>query len=322
MSESLGNAMFVNSETVGDYLTVSVPQDDTKKAVSPEEFQIHYLEAGIGEPLILIHSLGQSLYTWRNVFGELSENYRVIAIDLPGHGYSSRPDTLNYTADEMADILNQFMEKKGIQSAHMIGFSIGAMYLLRFLSIYPEKVANCIVISPGGVTEQMPKLIHKIASPMVSVFARNLYSSGDVRNLLQECVADSSLITSNVVSQYYEPISDGLSREALMYALRNLNMDQIAEGLIPVDHEILVLWGKEDRWHLPSDSIYFQGILQSGRYYLIRNAGHLLQEEAYSKLLEIIQSYIPVAGEKVSTSSETVSGFYQMEEDPLEEPVD
>ena len=44
--------------------------------------------------------------------------------------------------------------------------------------------------------------------------------------------------------------------------------------------------------------------------------------EAYSKLLEIIQSYIPVAGEKISTSSETVSGFYQMEEDPLEEPVD
>ena len=117
MSDSLGNVMFINSESVGDYLTVSVPQDG-KTSAAPEEFQIHYLEAGIGEPLILIHSLGQSLYTWRNVFGELSENYRVIALDLPGHGYSSRPDTLNYTADDMADILNQFMEKKGIVYGH------------------------------------------------------------------------------------------------------------------------------------------------------------------------------------------------------------
>ena len=313
--------MFVNSESVGDYLTVSVPQDG-KTSASPEEFQIHYLEAGIGEPLILIHSLGQSLYTWRNVFGELSENYRVIAIDLPGHGYSSRPDTLNYTADDMADVLNQFMEKKGIQSAHMIGFSIGAMYLLRFLSLYPEKVANCIVISPGGLTDQMPKLIHKIASPVVSVFARNLYSAGDVKNLLLECVQDPSLIDQNVISQYYDPISDGLSREALMYALRNLNMDQIAEGLIPVEHEVLVLWGKEDRWHLPSESVYFQGILQSGRYYLIRNAGHLLQEEAYSKLLEIIASYIPSVPEHPESFSGTVSGFYQQEETPAEDPVD
>lgn len=286
--------MFINSDQVGDVVTVTIPSAEDEE--DREQAEIHYLEAGVGEPLLLIHSLGQSLYTWRSVFADLSDRYRVIALDLPGHGYSSRPDTFTYSMDDMADILKQFLDQKGIESAHMIGFSMGAMYLLRFLSLYPARVANCIVISPGGLTERMPKIIHQINHPLLQVFARNLYTASDVEKMLKECVADPALIDDAVVRQYYEPVSDGLTREALMYAVRNFDMDVVADGLIPIEHEVLVLWGKEDRWHPPAGSVYFQGVLQNGRYYLIRNAGHLLQEEAPQKLLEIVQSYIPPAG--------------------------
>ncbi len=285
--------LFVNSEQVGSVLTVTLP--DYEDCGAHEEVSIHYLEAGVGEPLLLIHGIGQSLYTWRNVFSELSENYRVIAIDLLGHGYSSRPDTFRYTVDDTADLLMAFLDAKGIQSAHMLGFSTGAMYMLRFLSRYPERVANCVAIAPGGITDEMPKLVHQMCKPLVSVFSRNLYTMSDVRKMLYECVSDPSVIDERVVRQYYEPIADGLSREALMYALRNFDMEHVAEGLIDVDHEVLVLWGKEDNWHLPAGSVYFQGILQNGRYYLVRGAGHLLHEEAPQKLLEILYSYIPPA---------------------------
>ncbi|MEG1524451.1 MAG: alpha/beta fold hydrolase [Clostridia bacterium] len=293
MGETMRSQLFINSEQVGNFVNVLLPVDPETDEL--EEAQVHYLEAGVGEPLVLIHSLGQSLYTWRNVFAELSENYRVIAIDLLGHGYSSRPDTFTYSMDDTAEVIRRFLDAKGIKSAHMIGFSMGAMYLLRFLSLYPDRVANCMVISPGGVTEQMPKLVHKIMNPLVTVFARNLYSSTDVKKMLLECVVDQEQIDDHMVRQYYEPMSDGLSREGLMYALRNFDIGIVADGLMPIEHEVLVLWGKDDRWHPPSGSIYFQGVLQAGRYYLIRNAGHLLQEEAPVKLLEIIFSYIPPA---------------------------
>mgnify|MGYP000970324886 FL=1 len=141
----------------------------------------------------------------------------------------------------------------------------------------------------------MPKLIQQLQTPLVATFARNLYTASNVRALLKECVSDETLIDDHVVKQYYEPISDGLAREAIMYALRNFDMDAIAEGLMPVEHEVLVLWGKNDSWHPPAGSVYFQSLLRTGRYYLVRNAGHLLQEEAPSKLLEIVYSYIPPA---------------------------
>lgn len=293
MGESLRSQLFISSEQVGSFIEVALPVSGDEE--EGEIARIHYLEAGVGEPLLLIHSVGQSLYTWRNVFADLSDNYRVIAIDLPGHGYSSRPDTFSYTADDIAYVLNGFLDALNVKSAHMIGFSLGAMYMLRFLSLYPRRVANCIAISPGDVTEQMPKLFQQMQTPLVATFARNLYTASNVRSLLMECVTDQTLIDDHVVRQYYEPISDGLAREALMYALRNFDMEAIAEGLMPVEHEVLVLWGKNDRWHPPAGSVYFQSILRAGRYYLIRNAGHLLQEEAPVKLLEIVYSYIPPA---------------------------
>lgn len=292
MEDAMAGKLFVNSEQVGDYITVTMPGKDDGAG---EEIRIHYLESGVGEPLLLIHGIGQSLYTWRRVFSELSENYRVIAIDLPGHGYSGRPENFCYSMDEMADLLHGFLVEKDIRSAHMVGFSTGSMYMLRFLTLYHECVANCIAIAPGGVTKQMPGLIRSLQSPVKAVFTRNLFSAGDVRKMLRECVYDQTAMDERAVRQYYQPISDGLSREALMYAVQNFDMKHVTDGLREIDHEVLLLWGREDRWHTANNSVFFQGILQNGRYFLIRNAGHIVQEDAPGKLLEVILSYIPPA---------------------------
>ena len=292
MEETLSGKLFVNSRQVGDYIEITMPEAEKKPE---EQIRIHYLEAGIGEPLLLIHGLGQSLYTWRNLFAELSESYRVIAIDLPGHGYSDRPEYFCYSMDEMAEAIKLFLDEKEIISAHMIGFSTGAMYMLRLLTMYPEYVANCIAISPGGISKQMPSLIRSLKSPLKAVFTRNLFSFGDVKKCLQECFYDQTAIDDRVVNQYYEPLSDGYTREALMYAVQNFDLHHVTEQLKETDHEILLLWGKEDKWHLPNNSVFYQSILQNGRYFLVRNAGHIVQEDTPEKLYQVILSYIPSA---------------------------
>ncbi|MBQ6481910.1 MAG: alpha/beta hydrolase [Anaerolineaceae bacterium] len=292
MEETLSGKLFVNSRQVGDYIEITMPKAEKKPE---EQIRIHYLEAGIGEPLLLIHGLGQSLYTWRNLFAELSESYRVIAIDLPGHGYSDRPEYFCYSMDEMAEAIKLFLDEKEIISAHMIGFSTGAMYMLRLLTMYPEYVANCIAISPGGISKQMPSLIRSMKSPLKAVFTRNLFSFGDVKKCLQECFYDQTAIDDRVVNQYYEPLSDGYTREALMYAVQNFDLHYVTEQLKETDHEILLLWGKEDKWHLPNNSVFYQSILQNGRYFLVRNAGHIVQEDTPEKLYQVILSYIPSA---------------------------
>ncbi len=314
MDETLSGKLFINSSQVGDYVDIIMPEAENRPE---EQIRIHYLEAGIGEPLLLIHGLGQSLYTWRNLFAELSESYRVIAIDLPGHGYSDRPEYFCYSMDEMAEAIKRFLDEKDIISAHMIGFSTGAMYMLRLLTLYPEYVANCIAISPGGISKQMPSLIRSLKSPLKAVFSRNLFSFGDVKKCLQECFYDQTVIDDRVVDQYYEPLSDGYTREALMYAVQNFDLRLVTDQLKETDHEILLLWGKEDKWHLPNNSVFYQSILQNGRYFLVRNSGHIVQEDTPEKLYQVILSYIPSA-----TYGYYPPQYFSYDKDTREEEID
>lgn len=295
MENPAAETRFINSEEIGSFTEVTVP---TAPNDIEEDIRIHYYETGSGEPLLLIHGIGQSLYTWRYLYPELSENYRVIAIDLPGHGYSSRPEKFCYSMDEMAELIHAFLVSLGISSTHMIGFSTGAMYMMRFIAMYPEMSANCIAISPGGITNKMPRRIRNLRKGLKSVFARNLFTQRNVKNWLKECSVDPSCFDEDAVSQYYGPVSDGLSREALMYAVKNFDMKYATEEIRGNEHEVLMLWGKEDQWHRPNNSVFFQGVLSNARYFLIRSAGHIVQEEAPEKVLEIIENYIPVMSEE------------------------
>ena len=88
--------------------------DINQGTMQQERCRIHYMEAGMGEPLLLIHTVGQSLYTWRGVFNLLSARYRVIAIDLPGFGYSDRPENFSFSVEDYAEVIARFMDAKGV----------------------------------------------------------------------------------------------------------------------------------------------------------------------------------------------------------------
>ena len=287
--EQTANPYFINAEEIGDYAEITVTTHDGVE----EDLRLHYLESGIGEPLLLVHGIGQSLYTWRNVFGELSESYRVIAVDLPGHGYSSRPEHFAYSMDEMANALHAFLGAMGITCTHAMGFSTGAGYLFRMLSLYPDDLANFVALCPGGIGSDMPRFYQMLKKPLSGVFARNLFTEGDVKDMLTDAVEDESCIREEDIRQYYLPLKDGLTREAMMYAIRNYDLKGTLEDVKESDHEVLCVWGKEDLYHPVKTSVRFQSCLQFGRYYMMRNAGHLLQEEVPEQLIKLLLSYIP-----------------------------
>jgi hypothetical protein len=151
-----------------------------------ETAKMHYLESGKGEPMILIHSAGQSLYTFRGLFYKLAMSYRVIALDLVGHGYSDRPDFFDYGIGDHAESIAGFMDAMGIESAHILGFSMGAGFALEFAKRHPDRVGRVIAISPGGITGSMPLSVRMIESGLFGGLASRLYRMRTVEKLLNE----------------------------------------------------------------------------------------------------------------------------------------
>ena len=117
----------------------------------------HYIECGSGEPLILLHGNGEDSSYFEHQLACFSCRYRVIAVDTRGHGGTPR-GTAPFTLDQFARDLVGFMDRLGIGSAHLLGFSDGANIALLFALGHPDRVKSLVLnggnLYPEGLTEQ------------------------------------------------------------------------------------------------------------------------------------------------------------------------
>ena len=286
----------VNSDLIGEKLTIHLPGFPGGKA---EKCVIHYVTLGEGEPLLLVHSLGQSLYTWRDLIPLLADKYNVIALDLVGFGFSGRPVSMNYSMDEMADILVEFIKALKLDHVHAVGASLGGMYLLRAMSRFGEMFDKVTVLCPGGLTKQMPKKLRRMAAPFIGPFVREGYTKKDVKSCLQQCYYDSTVLTKEVLDEYFETLDSYSSRQALMYCLRNFDEELVWNGLKASEHPVFVLWGEEDRMQPFENIEKAQRALKKGEFFSVRNAGHFFQEEKADILADMIDKYILYGGDGV-----------------------
>jgi pimeloyl-ACP methyl ester carboxylesterase len=113
--------------------------------------KIHYVVAGTGEPVILIHGLYSSAaINWQltGVFAELAKDHEVIALDLPGHGRSDKPANESaYGLAIVGDIV-ALLDHLKVKRAHVVGYSLGGMIAVKFLALHPERTKSGLI---GGM---------------------------------------------------------------------------------------------------------------------------------------------------------------------------
>ncbi len=118
--------------------------------------RLHYLVAGKGEPVVLIHGLHSSAdINWRltGVFGELAQDHTVIALDLPGHGRSDKPgDDQAYGLQVVEDVV-LLLDSLKIKKAHIVGYSAGGMVALKFLAQHPERALSGTIGGMGWLRQ-------------------------------------------------------------------------------------------------------------------------------------------------------------------------
>jgi pimeloyl-ACP methyl ester carboxylesterase len=110
---------------------------------------LHYLQAGNGPDLIMLHGLSGNLAVWHlRMVPLLQEHFRVTTYDLRGHGHSEMPPT-GYTTRDMAHDLVALMDAFGIRDADVLGHSYGADIALHAAILWPERVRSLALIEPG-----------------------------------------------------------------------------------------------------------------------------------------------------------------------------
>src|SRR5215813_3694804 len=123
--------------------------EPTKKDVTVFSYKIHYLEAGRGAPVILLHGSGGEGARWMPTIQGLAPQFRAIAPDQIGWGASDKPLTI-YHGGVFAEFLARFMKEIGVSKAALIGQSMGAGVALQMAVKYPQMIERMVLVNGGG----------------------------------------------------------------------------------------------------------------------------------------------------------------------------
>lgn len=131
-------------------LPATSPADPSVTTTNPGEKRLYSYRVGAGEPLVLLHGLGESHVGWRPVIEKLAADYDVIAIDLPGFGRSaSLPFSTAPTAANLAKAVDRELDLLGVGDYHVAGYSLGARIALHLGG--SRRVRSVIAIGPDGL---------------------------------------------------------------------------------------------------------------------------------------------------------------------------
>jgi pimeloyl-ACP methyl ester carboxylesterase len=130
--------------------------------------RIHYTDEGAGEPVLLIHGMGaQADLNWRapGIINLLKQDFRVVAFDLRGHGFSQKSHEPSFYGMNMVEDIARLMDHLGIPKAHLAGYSLGGFILLKMAATHPERVQSAAICAAGWVDPASVKDRGDILSP-------------------------------------------------------------------------------------------------------------------------------------------------------------
>ncbi len=256
-------------------------------------FDLRYVRKGQGPPLILLHGLASSIYSWAEVIGPLSERFDVVALDLPGFGASSKPADLSF-ADYEPTLLG-LMDSLNLPKANFVGNSMGGALSLVMAARQPDRVLGLVIIDSAGFSRkpgERPLLARLLANAPAGALAerlpvRRLLARLFLRSLLQ----DQSRITDERINEYLAPFFT----PGALASIRSLLLSRVDEGferdLASIQAKTLVVWGRFDPWLPLSHADRFVAGIRGARK-VVLETGHLPQEEQPAEVARLIGDFL------------------------------
>ncbi len=211
---------------------------------------VHFAESDGDTPIFLIHGLGFSLYSMRNVYNDLAERgYKVIAVDIPGCGYSKAAPRVRMTPDEVAHVLNKLIDSLKIKKVNIYAIAEGAIYALRLCQMHPENVNSMVLASPGSMTINYPFLYRHLSAPIFGELALKMMERKHINKFLRWIMFDETSVTGSLERQTYQPFEQKETKLGLLNLLRDYMDIAVFSNLKNIFCPTKIIWGEYDKGH-------------------------------------------------------------------------
>jgi len=263
--------------------------------VSALGVQLHYQDTGPSKnatPILFLHGFGASLQTWDTWAQALSEDHRVISVDLPGFGLTGEDPSGIYTDQRSVEVLEAFLKKLQIPKVVLVGNSMGGKLAWQFAARYPNQVSKLVLISPDGYASPGMEYGKKPEIPAIAELYRYFFSKEFLAMNLEPAYANPNTLNDALVNRYYDLMLAPGVRGAILARMQQTVLQDPVPSLASIQVPTLLIWGEKDAFIPISNSNEYLKVMPNAKRVSLPNIGHLPQEEQPSIGLQVLKEFL------------------------------
>ncbi len=272
---------------------------EASRYVDIGDVRIHYREEGdpSGRTILLIHGFSASLHTWAPWVERLAPRYRVISLDLPGHGLTRAPADFTPSTQAYADLVAAFAAELNLPPVVVAGSSMGGHVAWDFARRHPEKVAALALVDAGGWLDENAEdgdVFALLRDPFWGPILMKLDSTALTRQGLQAAFVDPTLVTEEMVQRYVTLARAPGRRAILRRLLTELDLYTLAtpELMASIQAPTLVMHGDRDALVPVESGRRFAQTNPNAQLVIFENVGHIPQEEIPDRSVETLIAFL------------------------------
>jgi magnesium chelatase accessory protein len=268
------------------------PLAELSRQVMCRPHRWHVQETGEGPVALLIHGAGGATHSWAGVIPILAQSHRVVAIDLPGQGFTQSGARSRSGLGPMAEDLDLLLRAEGWKPELVVGHSAGAAIALQMaldgaLSRARIVGLNAALGKFSGVAEWLFPVMAKVLA--YTPFTADVFSATATRASVERLIAGTgSVLQPAQVDLYLQLVKDRAHVDATLAMMAQWDLGPLQAALPRVRHDVTLITTSKDGAVPPKVSREAAEVLPRGRHVAGPPLGHLAQEESPAAIAELI----------------------------------
>lgn len=266
----------------------------SSRTITVDGVETHYLEAGTGEPLLLIHGGGSGADAqgnWQGCIPGYAERFRVIAVDMPGFGRSARPDPATYSYGQTGRNRHMiaFIEAVAGGPTHIIGNSMGGATALGVAIQRPDLLRKLVLMGAAGLDVSNPD-----PAPRAALGSYD-YTPEGMRRLMGVLAGPGFEITDEMVAYRHALTMQPGARAAMTAVHEHMKTDGMTydrEAIASVLTPTLVVGGKLDKIAVLARNYGYLELIPNSWGFILPHAGHWVMMEAPREFVAVTTAFL------------------------------
>lgn len=263
------------------------------KSIQTGVVQTNYHDVGSGEPVLLLHGSGPGVSAWANwrlTLQALNKDFRLLAPDMAGFGYSKAPADMTHTRQTWLDQIVAFLDALGLDRVHVIGNSFGGSMALALAIAYPQRVNRMILMGSVGVPFELTAGLDAVWGYEPSI--------ENMREIMRFFAYDQSLIGDALVQLRFEASRRPGIQEAyasMFPAPRQRWVEAMAheeKDIRALPHSSLLIHGRDDQVIPMSTSLTLLEWIDNSQLHVFGRCGHWTQIEHADAFARLVAGFL------------------------------